>query len=331
MKKLTTKEFIERYSDDDNLLMDRVIYINDSSKVEVGCMKCGNYRYINPSTLRNKRYGCPYCGGSNITANIIKKKALLRRIEYFEDNKLGVNYNPSDDYKYIFCKRCGYRSRLKKPSLECVKCKYNNQWFIDKLFDVFKGEITLFEGDYVNANTKVEIHCNRCNKNSRVKPSWLFYTKKCPHCNNTRSSGYSKESIDLFDILTDKSGFKIRNACNNSEYRIRYYDQENKRRGIKVDGYIKELNLVLEYNGDCYHGNPNKYKDNDRCHPYDKNVTAKELFSKTVEKQNLIKALGYNLIVIWEYDYLNNKDLIIRNILEEIRSMYENSIKKSSK
>ena len=72
---------------------------------------------------------------------------------------------------------------------------------------------------------------------------------------------------------------------------------------IQVDGYCKETNTVYEFHGDVYHGNPELYSDEQNCHPFDKTVTAGELYRKTKEREAAITSLGFNLVVIWENEW----------------------------
>jgi hypothetical protein len=54
--------------------------------------------------------------------------------------------------------------------------------------------------------------------------------------------------------------------------------------------------------GDFYHGNPNIYKSNE-YNPLLKK-TYGELYNNTIKRNNLITKLGYNLITIWESDFI---------------------------
>jgi G:T-mismatch repair DNA endonuclease (very short patch repair protein) len=86
--------------------------------------------------------------------------------------------------------------------------------------------------------------------------------------------------------------------------------------GKIFDIYIPKYNLLIEYNGDYWHCNPNKY-DFDYLN-VKKNKTAKEIWDYDKNKLYLAKKNGYNCIVIWESDYKKNK-----NIITEIINNYE--------
>jgi hypothetical protein len=80
------------------------------------------------------------------------------------------------------------------------------------------------------------------------------------------------------------------------------------------DIFIPELNLIIEYNGDYWHCNPNKY-NSDYYHKI-KNKTAKEIWEYDNTKIDLIKNKGYNLEIMWESDY-NKSPFIINKIIEK--------------
>lgn len=68
-------------------------------------------------------------------------------------------------------------------------------------------------------------------------------------------------------------------------------------------------NKIIEYNGDYWHANPIKYsKDDSIKYPNNKIKTAKEIWEHDEEKLNFAKSLGYDVLVIWESEYKNNKE-----------------------
>jgi hypothetical protein len=111
--------------------------------------------------------------------------------------------------------------------------------------------------------------------------------------------GYSHKCICWLDQIVEQEGINIRHALNSGEYRI-------PRTRYKADGYCKETNTIYEFHGDCWHGNPILFKSDECCHPFDSEVTAGALYTKTISRENEIRELGYNLVVLWEYDFDNN-------------------------
>jgi G:T-mismatch repair DNA endonuclease (very short patch repair protein) len=76
-------------------------------------------------------------------------------------------------------------------------------------------------------------------------------------------------------------------------------------KNVRVDGFNPDTNTVYEFYGDYWHGNINKY-DAKRINQ-STNTTFEQLFTKTVEREKLIKSAGYNLVTMWESDFKKSK------------------------
>lgn len=88
----------------------------------------------------------------------------------------------------------------------------------------------------------------------------------------------------------------IQHAENNGEYRIpgtRY----------SADGYDPTTNTIYEFHGTYWHGDPRVYEADEINHA--NRCTFGELYEKTKSKEETIKSLGYNLVVMWENDFVN--------------------------
>jgi G:T-mismatch repair DNA endonuclease (very short patch repair protein) len=91
--------------------------------------------------------------------------------------------------------------------------------------------------------------------------------------------------------------------------KLGYNVDHSLRIGTKIfDIYIPSLNLVIEYNGDYWHCNPNKYESS-YFHEV-KKKTAQQLWEYDKKKIDLLKEYGYNLEVVWESDYKKDNTII---------------------
>ena len=70
---------------------------------------------------------------------------------------------------------------------------------------------------------------------------------------------------------------------------------------MKVDGYCEKNNTIYEFHGDFWHGNPKKFEKTEINRVT--GDTMGNLYKKTLDKENIIKELGYNLIVMWEHNW----------------------------
>lgn len=69
---------------------------------------------------------------------------------------------------------------------------------------------------------------------------------------------------------------------------------------LKYDLYLVNHNIIIEYNGDYWHCNPNKYKSN--YFNQKKNMYAWQLWDQDKRKKELAEKNGHKLFIIWEAD-----------------------------
>lgn len=119
----------------------------------------------------------------------------------------------------------------------------------------------------------------------------IYGIKSCPRCVR---HAYSKLQIKWIDSVRELLGVNILHALNEGEFKINNV-------GF-VDGYCKETNTVYEFHGDYYHGHPSKYPS-DKVNPM-VNKTYGELYEKTLRRDQAIRDAGYNLVTMWEHEYL---------------------------
>ena len=73
-----------------------------------------------------------------------------------------------------------------------------------------------------------------------------------------------------------------------------------------ADGYCSETNTVYEFNGDYWHGNPDVYNADD----INKSTKTSfgELYKNTIRKENMLTKMGFNIVSIWENDWVKTMD-----------------------
>lgn len=83
--------------------------------------------------------------------------------------------------------------------------------------------------------------------------------------------------------------------------------------------YVYDLyykNKIIEIHGDFWHGNPIKYKENDLMYG---GKTASEIWARDDDKIETAKKAGYEVKVVWESEYNNNKQQILKECIEFLR------------
>lgn len=76
-----------------------------------------------------------------------------------------------------------------------------------------------------------------------------------------------------------------------------------------------ENKCILEIQGDFWHGNPIKYKENDILFG---GKTAKMIWNKDLKKKEFVEKKGFKIFYLWETDINKMKDEDIINFLKEV-------------
>ncbi len=117
----------------------------------------------------------------------------------------------------------------------------------------------------------------------------------------------SKAEIEIFEIISAISSTAKAN-CRFARYNVDSLDAEKK--------------IVIEYFGDMWHMNPAKWKPNDKHPIFSKITYAKDIWAKDEIKVNAIKAAGYEVIVVWESDWKNDRE----SQIERIKNAYDKTL-----
>jgi hypothetical protein len=72
-----------------------------------------------------------------------------------------------------------------------------------------------------------------------------------------------------------------------------------------VDGIDHRNKIIYEFNGDYWHGNPDKF-DTD-CINKDAGKTFGKLYSDTIRKKEILESIGYKVISIWESEFIKTQ------------------------
>jgi len=315
------EEFIEKAKEKhgDKYDYSKVKYINSLTNVIIICKEHGEFIQTAGNHLTN--HGCKKCADI-ITAN----KNRFTKQEFIEKAK----ENHGDKYDYSKVEYLGYETKviiickehgefLQTPhnhlSGGCKQCanliitnknKSCKDEFIEKSKKVHGDNYDYSKVEYVNCKMKVIINCKIHGDFLQTVSDHLSGCG-CQKCSKRK---FSKVSISYLDFISKNYNIKIQHAENIGEYSI-----PNTR--YKADGYCNETNTIYEFHGTIYHGDPRC------CNPIDCNYFGKnygELYQKTLDRQQEIKNLGYNLVVMWEYDWnkINNSIKILQKKFRSI-------------
>jgi hypothetical protein len=191
------------------------------------------------------------------------------------------------------CKSCGIESMIKKQSLTTDE-------FINRAKLVHGDKYNYESTIYINSKTNVNIVCKDHGKFTQNPYNHL---KGCG-CRQCITNTHSKQCIEWIQFMEIYLNKYIQHVLNDGEFIITGTK-------YKADGYIKDTNTILEFNGDYWHGNPNVY-DNCASFPHNPKLTFGHMYQKTVDKTKQLKELGYNVIELWESDWIKAKKAVIK-------------------
>ena len=296
--------------------------VNCRSRIPIRCKTC---KFILTPTISNhfnKETKCANCYKKEHHKRerwtFKKFNRLLREgFDYSEVTELHIINNVS--FIPISCKKCSYKwsttltnhFHIKSNCPNCMhSIPYNLESFKKRAYEVHGNKFNysnLSETDISGIGCLINIECNQCDfKWFASISNHIHDSTGCPKC---AKSGYSKISIEWLSYF--EKYIKIQHAINSAEFRIELKEPTIYwKKYLAIDGYCKELNLCLEYDGCLWHGCENENCEffNVKIHPINK-ISMDEILEKTKMKHQLIKDMGYNLVVIRGCDYENIKKL----------------------
>lgn len=321
-RKMNIEDFKQKANEIHNNKYDysNIKYINSKTTVEVICPDHGFFYQTPNAHLSGK--GCRMCSVINNAG--IKKKSFNDFVDAAKNihgNKYDyskVKYNNNKTKVIIICNKHGEFEQRPDSHIGlmqgCPSCsKITKEEFIDRANKIHSHKYDYSKISYDNCDPKIIIICPTHGDFKQNKYSHLNGSG-CPKCSIV---GYSKRAIKWLDYVSAINNIFICHAKNHGEYII-----PNTK--YKADGFCKETNTVYEFNGCLYHGCPICYDPNE-----DNPITHKsnnDLYEKTIKKEKTLRTLGYNLVVIWEHEWINFTKNILKLSIHELTKLIYNNI-----
>ena len=271
-------------------------YTGTHRKVVITCIKHGDFEQTPAHHLSNSG-GCLKC----------KNDERLFKFIANAKEKHGDNYDYSETiYEQpkitIKCKYHGYFKQtmshhLKSPSGGCNGCGNINRtknldttlvstedyinYCLKKHNSFYDYSLVNYKGKYSLIQIICPIHGVFIQRASDHRSGC-----GCKHCANSNKSKMEQKWLDGYNI-----------PQNNRNVKIKIKDKT-----FVVDGYDAKTNTIYEFWGDYWHGNPKKYNQSNINKSNKK--TFGELYEETLKKIDTIKNAGYNIVDIWEYEWI---------------------------
>lgn len=300
--RLSNDEFISRSKAIHNNFYEYLDeYKNAHTKIKIFCPKHGLFYQKPYSHLQG--VGCPRCGFEKSSS--INRKKLDIFIE--QSNKVHNNfysyikslYKNNKENIIITCPIHGDFTQIPQHHLNghgCPNCSpkkpnKSNGDFLLQVSMVHNKKYNYIE-PYKGAHIPISIICPKHGEFKQTPNSHLK-GRGCPECQFRNSSILEREWLNTLGI--------------NKKYRNIFIKIDGKI--YKFDAYIPDTKTIYEFYGDFWHGNPRKYKDGE--YNLKNNIKFSELYKKTIEREEFLKSKGYNIISIWEDEFIKNNKQIV--------------------
>jgi hypothetical protein len=288
-----TETFIDaaRAMHGDKYFYDKVNYEQSRKHVVITCKLHGNFIQAPHKHLIGQ--GCPKCKKSaHKNANYFLEKSKEIHGDIYDYSK--VVFSRMFDRVEIICKIHGsfwqFPSNHINHKMGCGKCatestRLSLSDFINRSNIIHNNFYDYSKSVYINCATKLEIICPKHGSFWQTPGSHLICGADCSWCVG-KNSQKEKQWLDYLDIPI--------------QYRNKILFHRDKH--YRVDAYDPINNVVYEFNGDYWHGNPEIY-NSESINKHNKQKFS-SLYEKTIKREKELISLGYNIVSIWENDFM---------------------------
>ena len=186
------------------------------------------------------------------------------------------------------CAKCGFKNRSdgNRISEELVHARIKKK---------HGNKVKLIE-PYTHTLDLLTFQCSK-KHTWKARPDAVMRVSGCPKCN--RVLGTSAIGCEWINKFGKQYGLKFMHTRNGGEVKLK----GKSGKFYWVDGYNHEKKVILEFHGDNWHGNPAIWEPDDYCNPWS-SKPAGELLLCTRERENDLAKAGYQVITVWEFDYV---------------------------
>lgn len=301
--KISIEDFLKRLEERNKKY--NSIFLNDiqsfasmHKKAEFRCEKDHVFASISKNVMDG--HGCPICT-KKIKYSEESLRSRLADTEYmFVDFS---EYNTNKSKMRFKCKEGHtFNAQLTAVLLNkhgCSRC--SGKYRITKK-NVSAEVISRTSGKYECINPEDFVHreghnlifkCKRDHTFSNSYKAICIDGTLCPLC---YPSNASKKALDWLQSIRNRDGTPIRDHHHGGEYGIPTTN-------YRADGYCEETKTIYEFYGTNFHGDLKILDPESKPNPFLSDLTAKEMYDYTMQREAKILELGYNLVSIWEREW----------------------------
>lgn len=278
------------------------------SKKDHGAFRKTPANHLNKSNPQ----GCPLCGNQRgAREQSLTKNEFLTAAKRIHGNTYdysNVNFKNTKDKIKLRCKKCnnhfeqvvGYHLSGSGCSIcgiekgRAANKTLTSEIIVEKCIEVWGDKYDYSNVNYIDDDTPIEIICKKHGSIMIDYQNHVGLKRGCKFCGSTRRIKQS-EWLNYIGIPESDLNREVTIKCSDGKI---YY----------VDGYDPDTKTVYEFNGDYFHGNPEKY-DSDIINAFSKK-TMKEAFEETKDKKKKLIKNGYKVIDIWEAEWDKLKERV---------------------
>lgn len=293
--RLLTKFGADRFS------YDAVAYAGVYHPIDFTCNECKHAFTKAPRVLLNEKHGCVKCSRKH-TAKVESRtyEQFVKLAKKVHGNKFTYKSSIDQTWRNVdvicwVCNTCQFEHSQQLVNhldgRSCPKCsgtiKHTTETFIARSQQVH-GPDTFDYSQVVYGQSNKQHIILKCKKHDHVfttSPANHVMGKGCPDCAmKTFVSAGETEWLNSLNVHA---------SCRN-----RWINVNGQK--FNVDGLVN--GTIYEYYGDYWHGNPLRFPADRVCHT--SGMTMAELYQHTMDRESQLKAAGYVVITMWEFDWM---------------------------
>lgn len=252
---------------------------------DITCKNCGKifYRRLQHIQSHENQFCCQNCANDYFH----KLKSEIRRCEIC-GKEINVSKLSTQRFCSIECQGKWQSSQINelnpRSKKEKIQCDYCGEYFWEKQYKI---------KDFKN-----HFCCKECRQNwySEVFSQDESYKEKC----RIRGAFLLSQRSNKNDKINSKPQLIANSLLDKLHIE---YEREKQFLYYSVDNYLIKYNLIIEIQGDYWHCNPIKYKN--QISEIQSGVIRKDKAKHTYIK----KEYGIDILYLWENDLYNNPDL----------------------